>query len=286
MVKVLSGFPGIIVVVTLISLTFLSHTSAAGAKESTMENKHFQDSYAAERILEQAIIQDSPEGIVKAIRAGANPNFRGLHGITPLVMAVGRQKKQAVAELLRQGADTSVRDVEGDNAVTLAVPAYKRDPQMLDMLLNAGADPNTLFKSGYPIIMYFLHKHDLNAIRYLYGKGANIDACERSGRPLIIVEGIIEDWDSVWTLLELGAEFDYPNEPCIWHDIFSTPNDTPPDSSLWPFKVKVWKFLRQHGQPVPDRLEDLIGQQYWDNLKENNLPRPTLEELENLGAKR
>ncbi len=59
-----------------------------------------------------------------------------------------------------------------------------------------------------------------------------------------------------------------------------------PASTLWPFKAKSWKFLRQHGQPVPARLEDLIWQQYWDYLKENNLPRPTLEELEKLGADR
>ncbi len=51
-------------------------------------------------------------------------------------------------------------------------------------------------------------------------------------------------------------------------------------------RSRSWKFLRQHGQPVPARLEDLIGQAYWDYLKENNLPRPTLEELEKLGADR
>jgi uncharacterized protein len=247
--------------------------------------KYFQGN-DAEKMLEQALEQDSAEGVVKAIKAGANPNTRGLYGVTPLEMAVGKFKKQVVAELLRQGADTSVRDVEGDNAVTIAVRAYKRDPQLLDMLLNAGADPNTLLNDGDPIIVHFLADHDLNAIRYLHGKGANIDARDRSNDPLIISEGISQDWDSVWTLLELGAKFDYPNHPFTWRHIFSRPGIISPASSLWPFKVKSWKFLKQHGQPVPARLEDLIGQQYWDYLKTNNLPRPTLEELEKLGADR
>ena len=178
----------------------------------------------------------------------------------------------------------NVRDVERNNAITWAVVAYKRDPQILDILLDAGADPNTLLNDGDPIIVQFLADHDLNAIRYLHGKGANIDARDRSNDPLIIKEGIGEDWDSVWTLLELGAKFYYPNHPFTWGDIFSNPYATPPDSSLWPFKVKVRKIIRQQGQPVPDKLEDLIDQAYWDYLKDNNLPHPTLEELEKLSA--
>jgi len=283
MVKAPSGFPGILVVILILS-AFLSDTSAAGAKEPTMK-KYFQGS-DAEKMLEQAIRQDSAEGIIKAVKAGADPNTRGLYGVTPLEMAVGDLRKNAVAELLRQGADMNVRDAEGDNAVTWAVVAYKRDPQILDMLLDAGADPNTLRADGDPIIVRFLADHDLDAIRYLHEKGANIDARDRSNDPLILTEGVTKDWDSVWTLLELGAKFDYYHERFTWQKIFSNPNATPPDSSLWPFKVKVWKFLRQHGQPVPARLEDLIDQAYWDYLKENNLPRPTMEELEKLGAER
>ncbi len=184
MVKVISGFPGIVVVI-LLSLTFLSHTSAAGAKESTMKKKYFQGS-DAEKMLEQAIRQDSAEGIVRAIKVGANPNTCGLYGVTPLEMAVGDLRKNAVAELLRQGVDMNVRDAERNNAVTWAVVAYKRDPQILDMLLDAGADPNTLRADGDPIIVRFLADHDLDAIRYLHEKGANIDARDRSNDPLII----------------------------------------------------------------------------------------------------
>ncbi len=252
---------GIIIVFSLF-FVFLSNGLATGAKESTMKKKYFQGS-DAEKMLEQAIRQDSAEGIIRAIKAGANPNTRGLYGVTPLEMAVGDLRKEAVAELLRQGVDMNVRDAEGNNAVTWAVVAYKRDPQILDMLLDAGADPNTLLNDGDPIIVWFLAVHDMDAVRYLHEKGANIDARNRSERPLIIQAGIGEDWDSVWTLLELGAKFDYhyPNVAFTWHDIFSKPGmHTTGRSSLWPFKVKSWKFLRQHGQPVPARLEDLIGQ--------------------------
>ncbi len=218
--------PLAIVIVFSLFFVFLSNGMATGAKESTMKKKYFQGS-DAEKMLEQAIRQDSAEGIVKAIKAGANPNTRGLYGVTPLEMAVGDLRKNAVAELLRQGVDMNVRDVERNNAITWAVVAYKRDPQILDMLLDAGADPNTLRADGDPIIVRFLADHDLNAIRYLHGKGANIDARDRSNDPLIIKEGIGQDWDSVWTLLELGAKFYYPNHPFTWGDIFSRPSHTP-----------------------------------------------------------
>ncbi len=171
---------GTIVVFSLF-IIFFSNGMGAGAKESTM--KYFQGN-DAEKMLEHALEQDSAEGIIKAIKAGANPNTRGLYGVTPLEMAVGKFKKQVVAELLRQGADTSVRDVEGDNAVTAAVRAYKRDPQLLDMLLGAGADPNTLLNDDDPIMVYFLIAHDMNAIRYLHEKGANIDARDQIKRPV------------------------------------------------------------------------------------------------------
>jgi ankyrin repeat protein len=179
-----TGYSIKIIVIFSIFFLFLSNGMAAGARESTM--KYFQGS-DSEKMLEQALEQDSAEGIVKAIKAGANPNSRGLYGVTPLEMAVGKFKKQVVAELLRQGADTSVRDVEGDNAVTIAVRAYKSDPQLLDMLLDAGADPNTLRVNGDPIIVRFLADHDLDAIRYLHEKGANIDTRKLGKHPIFML---------------------------------------------------------------------------------------------------
>ncbi len=232
---------------------------------------------SAESALERAIEHDDAVGIAKAIKDGANPNTRGLHGVTPLIMAVGKLKKQAVAELLRYGASTELRDNERDNAVTLAVRAYKREPQLLDMVLKAGGDPNTLFPNDDPVIVRFLNDFNFEAVRYLKNAGANIDARNKSEDPLVISYGISEDWDAVWTLLELGAKYNYPNESFSWQDTFSTPDPTPPDSPLWPYKVKVWKFLKQNGQAVPNTIEELVGQKYWDYLKKNGLPKPKLE---------
>jgi hypothetical protein len=69
-VKVLSGFPGIVVVI-LIILAFLSHTSAAEAWESSMK-KYFQGS-DAEKMLEQALEQDVPRESSRPSRPGPIP---------------------------------------------------------------------------------------------------------------------------------------------------------------------------------------------------------------------
>jgi hypothetical protein len=231
----------------------------------------------AETVLEQAIEQDDAAGIVQAVSQGADPNTRGLYNITPLMMAVGKIKPLAAAELLRQGGKPNLFDDEKDNAVTLAIRAYKKEPKLLRMVLEAGGDPNTLFPDNSPSIEYFLDDHNYDGACYLAEAGADINARTRAGRPIIISNGIRQEWDAVWALLELGAEYDYPDEPITWEKIFSTPNVTPPDSPLWPYKVKVWKFLKQHNQDVPEKIDNLVGKKYWEWLKKKNLPKPKLE---------
>lgn len=237
---------------------------------------YFQKS-DAEASLESAIQRDDAAGVAMAISKGANVNTIGKQGVTPLAFAVGKMKTHAVAELLRNKARADLRDVEGDNAVTLAASAYKKSPVLLEMLLNAGADPNTPLPNGNPLIVRFLNDHNLDAVRYLHSKGANVDAKDRAGEPLVIHYGTTQDWDSLYTLLSLGAKFSYPNEATSWRNIFSTPSTTSPDSPLWGYKVKVWRFLKQQNQDVPARIEDLVDQDYWDYLAKKGLPRKPLE---------
>jgi hypothetical protein len=237
---------------------------------------YFQGS-EAEKLLEYSIESDNSAGIAKAIKAGANPDSQGLYGITPLILAVGKFKKNAVAELLHQGASTKLRDNEGDNAVTLAVTAYKKDPQLLKMILNAGGDSNTRFANGDPVIVRFLNDFDFNAVLFLKEAGADVNARNKSKRPLVINYAISEDWDAVWALLALGAKYDYLSETFTWQELFSAPDVHSPDSPLWIYKVKTWKFLKENGQAVPDEIEDLVGKTYWEYLKKKGLEKPMLE---------
>lgn len=249
---------------------------ACNKKPEDHKTMYFNNS-KAEKLLEKAINNDDENGISIAINEGADPNLQGLHGTTPLIMAVGKLKKNAVKELLKQGAKPDIRDVEKNNAVTLAISAYKKEPLLLEIILKAGGNPNTLFADNDPIITYFLSDYNFDAVRLLHKAGANINARTRSKRFLVRSYALSEDWDVVWVLLELGAKYDHSNETFSWQELFSKPNVHAPDSPLWSYKVKVWKFLKSKGESVPAEINDLVGQKYWGYLEKKGLPKPMLE---------
>ena len=204
--------------------------------------------------LQKAMDADNAAAVEAAVRAGANVNAKGVHGVTPLEYAIGHFRKQAYTQLLQLHANTAQRDDEGDNAMTLATQAFAKDQDYLLLALQAGGDPNTRRPNNDPIIMRFVADRNLDAIRMMKSRGADIDIRERTDRPLVISAALVEYWDVVWCLLELGARFDYKDDPITMKDILrpkkTTP--TPPDSPLWPYKVKSWQFMRQHGLALPD----------------------------------
>lgn len=201
--------------------------------------------------LERAIEADDPAAVDAAIADGAKANARGAHGVTPLAFAVGTGRKRAAQALVRQQADPNLKDDEGDNAVTLAVTAYARDPSLLDLVLDAGGDPNTRKSNGAPVIVRFLNDRNFDAITHLHRRGASIDV-EDDGQFLVARYGVSEDWDVVWHLMELGARLDTPEVREGMLFAFKNPGFPSPDSPIYPYKVKVWQRLKQLGlDPTP-----------------------------------
>src|SRR5207302_943583 len=98
----------------------------------------------------------------------------------------------AYTRLLQIHADTAQRDDEKDNAMTLATQAYAKDPDYLLLALQANGDPNTRGPDNDPIIMRFVADRNLDAIRMMKAKGADIDVRGRTNRPLIITAGLAE----------------------------------------------------------------------------------------------
>jgi uncharacterized protein len=202
-------------------------------------------------LLEAAIDADNGSQVEESVRAGANVNAKGLHGVTPLEYAIDHLHKNAYQALLRLGADPSLRDDRKENATTLATGSFARDPDYLLGALRAGADPNTRRPDGDPIIVRFLNDRNLDAITVMSQHGADLDLRNRSGDPLVISAAIVEFWDVVWRLLQLGAKYDYTHEPFSWAQILNRPKVTPPDSPLWPYKVRTWTFLHERGISLP-----------------------------------
>jgi uncharacterized protein len=87
-----------------------------------------------------------PEGIEAArflLDAGADPNVRNRVGDSPLRLCVWESDLEMVALLLRYGAAKTINEFGGDFAWTpLGIAAHKFCIPMIQILLDAGADPN------------------------------------------------------------------------------------------------------------------------------------------------
>ncbi len=234
---------------------------------------------AAEQALEQALNQDDALGIVSALAAGADVNTQGKAKVTPLMMAVAKFKKQAVRALLDAGADPNIRDMQNDNAFILAVQAYGKDPEMLEWILKAGGDPNTLRADDDPVITDFLSAFNKRGAQLLIQYGADVNVRDRSNDPIILSYATTQAWDNVWFLIQHGASVDYPNERSTWMKKFYSAHAVPPGSPIWPYKVKSWLYLKEQGITVPMDIMELIDQKYFTYLDKHNAEYPTTEEL-------
>ena len=227
--------------------------STAGCKENsngsaTVTNRFFTDK---EVLLAAAIEADNRDAVRKAVEGGIYVNIRGRQNVTPLMVAVDNLKQQAVAELLALGADPNLKAGDGSSAVSLAVANYRHAPEILDILFRAGGDPNIRRPDNDPVIMRFINDRNCEYISKMKEFGADLDILTRAEDPIITDASIGRDWDIVWCLIELGAKYDYEQTSrCpISRSLVST--FPAPDSPIYPYKVKVWEFLKSQGIAVP-----------------------------------
>lgn len=182
--------------------------------------------------------------------------------MTPLILAIIKPRTAAVRGLLAEGANPNLRRENGDTAVTLAAQSGGNDLTVLKLLLDAGGDPNARMRSDDPILMVYIGSYTLEAIRRLARHGANLDALSRTETPLIVNAALAQSWDVVWTMIELGATYRAARPfPGVQHDIarrLPVPA-TLPGSPIWPYKVKVWEFLKEKGVPgMPAELPTTV----------------------------
>lgn len=271
-VRLLAGL-GFIRRLILIMLSAMSVNFAQPG--SAMANSiYFQ---GADVALQRGVDADSPSAIAASLAHGASVNAREREvGGTILEYAVAQFRNRAVEALLQAGADPNLRDLAGDNAVTLAVRAYAKDPQPLAMVLAHGGDPNTFSPYGYYVIHRFLADRNFAGLDLLVKYGADLNVRQPSaqppndggnwmadrpfggwdmkgGPPEILYAARASNWDVVLKMLQLGAKFDYPDEPVTFPDLFKGRAGTfpPPDSWLYYYKLKCYEFMKAHGLKLP-----------------------------------
>jgi len=216
--------------------------------DDTMSGTFFKGKAAG---FEPAISADDAAAIAAVVRDGVDVNIRGVYNMTPLMMAVDRLKPAAVGQLLALGADPNLKADDEESPVSLAVANYRRAPEIMEMLFEHGGDPDIRRPNEDPVIMRFINDRDCERLRYMKSIGADLDITTRGNDPIITWASTGQDWDVVWCLIELGAAFDYEGSPRHAMTVPLRADFPSSDSPIYPYKVKVWNFLKEHGIAVP-----------------------------------
>lgn len=142
--------------------------------------------------------------IRELIAAGADVDQRVDHGVTPLMVAAGTGRAKAVRCLLESGAEIDAQDhgqlvdiwvfasedsergfeysSPGSELTALMIAAAAGEIDVVKILLDAGADPDTRAESRKTALIFALQNQDLECAGLLIKAGADLDLPDRSGR--------------------------------------------------------------------------------------------------------
>lgn len=135
---------------------------------------------------------------------GANVNARDTQSKeTALTNAVKRSHTEIVKALIAAKADVSLRDMFDFNAFTSAVAAGNQE--IAGMLLDAGAKVGD-GASGLTPLAFAVSSGNVEMIRFLAGRGADLDQGAKKGEQTALISAILAaQVEAVKTLIELKA---------------------------------------------------------------------------------
>jgi len=103
-----------------------------------------------------------------------------LKGYTPLILAVYNQSKEVVEFLLENGADPNAMDAAGNTA--LMGVAFKGYTGLAEILIQAGADVNIRNSNGAPALTFAATFGHTGIASFLLANGADINLPDSRGK--------------------------------------------------------------------------------------------------------
>ncbi len=162
--------------------------------------------------LRLAIGNDDVDGVLDALRRGADVNDPGNMGITPLMTAYSARVAQT---LIGAGADVNARAPDGASVLHHAV-VVEQASLLVPLLLAHGAKPDVAAagRDGEtPLLtakLWFFEGRDpavgVGLMRLLAKHGADVNAADRAGYTLLMAAAVNRKFNLAKLMLELGAD--------------------------------------------------------------------------------
>ena len=115
------------------------------------------------------------------LKRGADPNEeRGTGGSTPLHLAIAEEKAELVRQILEKGASQETKDDYGYTPLLEAVK-YGASEEIVDLLLEHGADVHTLTEDRKTALHFAAQKNDEVMMRKMTERGLSVDAEDKDG---------------------------------------------------------------------------------------------------------
>lgn len=184
----------------------------------------------------EAIEQNDDAGLHRLLKAGFDPMVPDENGISPLHHAILRKKRETVVVLLQHGADPNeFLSPETHTRLRADIPwhaaLYGRgqcgnmpissaahcalDPDMVLLLLKAGADPNKLHTDGAIVLESICAGNFIESAKHMIDFGANINNADGTAIHWAIICGNFELLR--YMIVRGGIELDRACPKHGWH---------------------------------------------------------------------
>jgi ankyrin repeat protein len=141
---------------------------------------------AAAISLTDALARGSGAAVAAALAGGGDPNMMLVDGRTPLVWAVQENKVAIARTLLAYGADPDAPSQLEFGMTAMMAASVEPNMEIMQLLLDNGANVNTLDSRGDPAINWAANYGHANLVQVLLDAGANPGIASSHGAVLEI----------------------------------------------------------------------------------------------------
>ncbi|KAL8911033.1 MAG: hypothetical protein Q9171_003737 [Xanthocarpia ochracea] len=163
-----------------------------------------EQSFPGFSALHLAAINDRVAATAILLEHGADIECKSHRGGTPLTIAISNRSSETARLLVESGASVTVTDIDGYGI--FASVGFDSPIPFLQLLLDHGADINSV--AGWPgtQLMNSAYKGDLETVRWLLTEGAEINLQGSHGDTALHVAIVKNEVEIVALLLENGAD--------------------------------------------------------------------------------